>query len=675
MRKSLSICASLMIFFLSCASVSKESVPKEMVNADKPSSGNEGIRIAVLQPKGVNIPEDQEWLLAMVQSSLTSDFNRFSNMIILERQYLDTILEEQELSMDGNFSDVDYIKIGNLTNAQYIIAGSLTKTDKNSFMLDLVITNPETGERRASFGPKNYATSDIQGISAAKEAAYELLTQMGVEFSPVDRQNLYEVAQSTVSAETALSKGIAAEKRGATLVEVMQYYYQAVDYDSKMMEAIDRLAEMNGKLTKLSQPLTVARTGNLRDDAQAEIAAYRIEEENKRIDGENREVWVKQLTDCENYFADFFKTANAPLELVYSTNITRAGGIDMDNETMPLQFEAALLPLEKSWFRAAQQTIMAVRKELIETGRAEAWGLADWPGNSVSRVSPFTDIRHNYDVSIALLDENENTIADTTISLYGGWNCIISNNKMVTFTPYYDSKIIAVLFSNVRVADITDTLSIRIVTINNQDAQIASENGVLAMTPNNEWVKKQAKKQKAAENFDKWINVPNINGRFFLGYVYTPELPVGFLIGGGGNRVSLYWSFSFALEYSNLPKIDNPSNPIETREERSMDMLWGVYIRTINNLFIDIGLGFYSNNIYGLFKVKGHDDPVWRRIDVDGGDGRDDTEAGYTIQVGALYSFSSFYLSAGYRQYFNKDYTSSFYIGGGFGIPFYGNYK
>jgi TolB-like protein len=205
MRKSL-VYTIVAVFFLSCA-----SAPKEIVNTDnkasKPSSGGEGIRIAVLQPKGVNIPEDQEWFLAMMQSSLTGDFNRFSKMPVLDRQHLDTILKEQELSMSGDFSEADYIKIGNLTNAQYIIIGSLTKTVQNRFMLEMAITNPETGERRASFGPKQYTASDIQGIFAAKDAAYELLAQVGVEFSPVDKQCLYEMTQSTVSAETALSKG------------------------------------------------------------------------------------------------------------------------------------------------------------------------------------------------------------------------------------------------------------------------------------------------------------------------------------------------------------------------------------------------------------------------------------------------------------------------------------
>jgi hypothetical protein len=137
--------------------------------------------LAVLQPKGVNIPQNQEWFLSMIQGSLTSDFNKFSKMTVLDRQYLDVILAEQNLSANGDFSDDDYIRIGHLTNAQYILIGSLIKTGANTFLLDLAVTNTETGERRASFGPKQYTLPDIQRMSAVKDAAYELLTQVGID--------------------------------------------------------------------------------------------------------------------------------------------------------------------------------------------------------------------------------------------------------------------------------------------------------------------------------------------------------------------------------------------------------------------------------------------------------------------------------------------------------------
>ena len=70
--------------------------------------GGKGLRIAVLQPKGINIPKGLSWCLVMIQGSLTGDFDRFSDATVLDRRHLDQILEEQNLSLSGDFSDDDY---------------------------------------------------------------------------------------------------------------------------------------------------------------------------------------------------------------------------------------------------------------------------------------------------------------------------------------------------------------------------------------------------------------------------------------------------------------------------------------------------------------------------------------------------------------------------------------
>jgi hypothetical protein len=644
--------------FFSCA-----SAPKENLQIDGPvyvDNGIKELRLAVLQPKGVNIAKNQEWLLSMIQGSLAGDFNKFSSITVLDRQHLDDILNEQELSLNGSFSDDDYIKIGNLTNAQYILTGSLTKVTAVNFMLDLAITNPETGERLASFGPKQYSLSDIQSMLAAKDAAFDLLTQIGVELTANGKKRLYETTQASVYAETALAKGIIAEKSGATLVEVMQYYYQAVDYDAGMTEAINRLAETNGKFINFSKPLSYVPTGNIRADAQAKIAAYRIEQENKRIDQENKQVWLKQLADCENYFTAFFRTANAPLELVYSTDIQPLGEPDPVNETLSLYFQAAFKPLQSSWFRAAEQTIAQVRKGLVETGRAKDWELSGWPKQNVSGTFPFANEDRNYNITAILLDEQERIIAAAQFTLAGGWDCRISSNNEVSFRVRYESAVKDVVFENVKIDDITDILSVRFSSVNDIDIETATESGILAITPDNQQIKSIIK----TNPWHEWRMGTDALFRFFLGYSYTPDLPGGFTLGLTENRFGVYVSFSSGRPaHSDWPHINNPSNAIEKQEEHSWDVIFGIYYRIINNFFVDVGIGTYINTVYGLYEDEalGSSEPVWCNIDGSGG-----TSNGFTLQAGLLYTFKWFYVSAGYRQYFDESYTSTFY--GGVGV-------
>jgi hypothetical protein len=157
--------------------------------------GGAGIRIAVMEPAGEGIPSNEEWLLRLVQSTLTSDFDHFSGMTVLDRQNLETIISAQNESYSGHFSEDDYIELGKLTNTQFIAAGSLIKTG-GGFILEMSVSNAETGERIASFPPKNCSLNDLQSTSIMKDIAESLLEQLGVKITPVGKVAL----QASISA-------------------------------------------------------------------------------------------------------------------------------------------------------------------------------------------------------------------------------------------------------------------------------------------------------------------------------------------------------------------------------------------------------------------------------------------------------------------------------------------
>jgi hypothetical protein len=90
--------------------------------------GGKGIRLAVLEPTSSGLSAQELWMLSLIQSSITGDFNKYSDMTLIDRQNLEKILAEQSQSLSGNYSDNDYIRIGQLTNSRYILAGSISKT-------------------------------------------------------------------------------------------------------------------------------------------------------------------------------------------------------------------------------------------------------------------------------------------------------------------------------------------------------------------------------------------------------------------------------------------------------------------------------------------------------------------------------------------------------------------
>jgi hypothetical protein len=149
---------------------------------------------------------DEIWLLQLIQSSLAGDFNKYSAMTIVDRQNVDTILAEQSQSLSGNYSDNDYISIGNLTNAQCIVTGTLTKTAPTMFLLELSAADTETGVRRASYPPKNCSAQDLRRMSVIKEAAAELLSQLGITLTQAGKKALQDSIDASVeNTEAALA--------------------------------------------------------------------------------------------------------------------------------------------------------------------------------------------------------------------------------------------------------------------------------------------------------------------------------------------------------------------------------------------------------------------------------------------------------------------------------------
>ena len=200
-------------------------------------TGGAGIRIAVLQPGGVNIPAQEQWLLRLVQSTLTGDFNRYTAMTVLDRQNLDTILGEQNQSLSGNYSESDFISIGKLTNARFILAGTLTKTS-GGFMLELAVSDAETGVRTASFSPRNCSLDELQSTAIVKQAGEELLGQMGVTLTAVGKQALQDSVSSVPQAAASADASATVTTEKGERLSFIDYLSRTADalYDLKQTQ-------------------------------------------------------------------------------------------------------------------------------------------------------------------------------------------------------------------------------------------------------------------------------------------------------------------------------------------------------------------------------------------------------------------------------------------------------
>lgn len=262
--------------------------------------------IAVPAPKTMNIGEGNEWIPLFIQGVITTNFQNYSGMKVVDRQNSDMVKAEQRLSENAEFSDADAIEMGKMTHAHLIVTGSITGKS-TSYALMFSITDAETGETKASATVPNCLFSALENGDAANQISYDLMTGYGINLSADVKKKLTQKASVMTAENTAqasVAKGIVAENSGSN-IEALTYYIQAKKNDKKLSEATSRMANMT----------TVVSTGNFGKNAKNMIKL--------------RNDWDKLLREAAGLIA-----SNPPtFELVYYSDIT-PGDIDYDNGVM-----------------------------------------------------------------------------------------------------------------------------------------------------------------------------------------------------------------------------------------------------------------------------------------------------------------------------------------------------
>jgi hypothetical protein len=402
--------------------------------------GGRGIRLAVLEPVGRGLSTDEEWMLSLVQGSMTSDFNRFSAMTIVDRQNLERIISEQQVSISGYFSDTDYVRIGHLTNASLIITGSISRT-ANAFMMEFAVIDIESGERRASYSPRSVTPVSLENLSAIKEATADLLAQLGVTLTQSGLAELRRpLAVQQIQAEAALAHGVVAQRQGTDL-EALSYFIQAAEYNPELAEATSRLNTLT----------TSIESGNIGVNVRSDIQL--------------RNLWIERLEEAEAFYANSLK--ERPYLLVYSTNITP---LEYSGRNVTLSLESIAVYPDLSWASSADQVVQTVRRGLLATGRATAWGLANWPIQSVTTTSPFVTSFSGILVEVEVVNSRGEGIgAIESVWLPAGLEVTVQQNGTTVLKPSGGAR--GMVFPAVDSNAVTDHLGIRINSIDGIPAE------------------------------------------------------------------------------------------------------------------------------------------------------------------------------------------------------------
>ena len=113
---------------------------------------------------------------ALVEQLIRSELGNSTYFVLTERENLDQILEEIELSLSDLADGVEAVEVGRLTGARILLAGSITESG-SSFVLNGRFIDVETG---VVIGARSVAVAKDLLISEAQAFKYEYVTRYGL---------------------------------------------------------------------------------------------------------------------------------------------------------------------------------------------------------------------------------------------------------------------------------------------------------------------------------------------------------------------------------------------------------------------------------------------------------------------------------------------------------------
>ncbi|MEZ5360344.1 MAG: CsgG/HfaB family protein [Candidatus Zixiibacteriota bacterium] len=191
--------------------------------------------IAIMAFDNFSVGEYQEelgFLTKGIAEFFESDFSKISELKVVERDKIDFLLKELELSKSGAIEAATAAKVGKMLGAQIMVFGSITQLDKNNTKMLVKAVNVETSEIITSVerdGKPEY-------FKMEKELVKELAEKLNIKLNKETVNLLDQGGTESYDAATLYSKGLYHMDR-YEYKEAYDYFKQAYEKDNTFTEA------------------------------------------------------------------------------------------------------------------------------------------------------------------------------------------------------------------------------------------------------------------------------------------------------------------------------------------------------------------------------------------------------------------------------------------------------
>jgi TolB-like protein len=121
------------------------------------------VSLAVLPFENMNGSSDQDYLKGIITYIINEDLSASGALMVVERQNIEEVLEEQELLFTGLIDDKGAIEAGQLLGASFMLKGGYVFLGQDIF-INITLIDVETGSSR-TFSERGYQENTVHALS------------------------------------------------------------------------------------------------------------------------------------------------------------------------------------------------------------------------------------------------------------------------------------------------------------------------------------------------------------------------------------------------------------------------------------------------------------------------------------------------------------------------------
>ena len=205
-------------------------------------SQNDTRTLAILDFSNNSLLEKEKYssLSPGIAEIMITELSNIQSIKLVERQKINSLIHEMELSQSGLISEDNGIQVGKLLGAQFLVLGSYMVSFGQKIRVDIRIVEVETGLTVKA----EQVTDKVGNLFNIIKILNEKITKdLEIKLS---KQELQALKSSKISQDVIenFSKGLEFEKRGK-IAEAKKMYYQTLKKDANFEPAKKRLQELS----------------------------------------------------------------------------------------------------------------------------------------------------------------------------------------------------------------------------------------------------------------------------------------------------------------------------------------------------------------------------------------------------------------------------------------------